>query len=104
MAAITAAAAAAPVETTTSITTDGLRETSYSLSYYTAEVDGGTSPRPTRSMEEGQSSSSSFEVLTDVLLGLMLAGFTLLTVLGNALVLHAVRTDRKLQTASTSDY
>jgi len=40
------------------------------------------------------------ELLKNVTLGLVLVAACLLTIVGNALVLHAVRTERKLQTVS----
>jgi len=40
----------------------------------------------------------------DVVVGLVLVAACLLTIVGNALVLHAVRTERKLQTVSQRHY
>jgi len=40
----------------------------------------------------------------DVVAGLVLVAACLLTIVGNALVLHAVRTERKLQTVSQLHY
>lgn len=37
-------------------------------------------------------------MVTSVILGFVLVIFIILTITGNAMVLHAVRTDRKLQT------
>src|SRR6218665_1666841 len=39
-------------------------------------------------------------MIMSVCLGIVLAIFIILTITGNAMVLHAVRTDRKLQTVS----
>jgi len=44
------------------------------------------------------------QLVKDVVLGLVLVAACLLTIVGNALVLHAVRTERKLQTVSQRHY
>jgi len=44
------------------------------------------------------------QLVKDVVLGLVLVAACLLTIVGNALVLHAVRTERKLQTVSQLHY
>lgn len=93
------------------------RESSSSASSSLLEVDPSTT---TCGGVEGNSSSSSNGslpptdiddsysvadaglVAKDVCLGIVLAGCCLLTVSGNAMVLHAVRTERKLQTVRIS--
>ena len=42
--------------------------------------------------------TNGLQIFVDGLLGLLMAVLSLMTVLGNALVIYAVRTDRKLQT------
>lgn len=44
------------------------------------------------------------EVWRDIPLGLVLSLLSLLTFIGNAMVLHAVRTERRLQTVSRHKY
>lgn len=44
------------------------------------------------------------EVWRDIPLGLVLSLLSLLTFIGNAMVLHAVRTERRLQTVSRQKY
>lgn len=53
-------------------------------------------PAVVRVMED----AGGLELVARVALGFVLSVFIVLTITGNAMVLHAVRSDRKLQTVS----
>lgn len=76
------------VDTVTAVT---VRFTSLDL-YNVSEVDNGTTGPA--------SDTTAAELVRDITLGVVLALLCLATMFGNAMVLHAVRTDRRLQTVS----
>ena len=53
---------------------------------------------------DGGMETTAAELVRDVTLGVVLAIMCLATTFGNAMVLHAVRTDRRLQTVSFTNY
>ena len=53
-------------------------------------------------MSSSNGTSTAAELAAQVAIGTLLSTLCLITVLGNTLVIHAVRTDRKLQTVSAA--
>jgi len=53
-------------------------------------------------MSSSNGTSTVAELAAQVAIGTLLSTLCLITVLGNTLVIHAVRTDRKLQTVSAA--
>jgi len=69
----------------------------------TSELDVTTVLPPQLVLHNDTSAATpAVDLLGHVAVGAVLSALCLITVLGNTLVIHAVRTDRKLQTVSTA--